>query len=290
MASEKDESIGEGPAGRSHGSCSAEKSVIAVRPLTRADTVAVGLLWRESYAKSHGPLVPAKLMEFRTQKSFTLRLENMLASPPDSTTITNGSLSSSATEGVDGGGVDYAWVAEDASTNTIAGFISIRPKDREVYQVFVSELFHGTGVAQMLLQHAEANMICIWRKQLNEVEEEASGQLFSTGNVVGNPSCGNNIIDNEKYDANMSSPSSCTTYDQTPYANIDTRLLSYRAHLHVAVGNDRARRFYEKMGWSYLHDEILQAECVNEETGEPMGSFPLAVWRMEKLLGESATK
>lgn len=51
------------------------------------------------------------------------------------------------------------------------------------------------------------------------------------------------------------------------------------AWLACAIGNDRAARFYEKCGWSRKGSMIEHAE-----TSE--GTFPLEVWRYEKLLAK----
>lgn len=50
-----------------------------------------------------------------------------------------------------------------------------------------------------------------------------------------------------------------------------------RAWLACAVGNDRARRFYEKSGWAVTQTETLPFESV----GAPV---PIEIWRMEKAL------
>ena len=49
------------------------------------------------------------------------------------------------------------------------------------------------------------------------------------------------------------------------------------AHLHCAIGNQRARRFYEKSGW-----HLARTEPVDLETAE--GGFTLNTWRFEKPL------
>jgi len=50
-----------------------------------------------------------------------------------------------------------------------------------------------------------------------------------------------------------------------------------RAWLACTVGNDRAARFYEKMGW-----RLERTENMSFETSD--GPFPLDVWRYEKAL------
>jgi len=51
------------------------------------------------------------------------------------------------------------------------------------------------------------------------------------------------------------------------------------AWLGCAIGNQRAARFYEKCGW-----QLARTVVVDLDTTE--GTFPLAVWRYEKPLGE----
>ncbi|MBX3497376.1 MAG: GNAT family N-acetyltransferase [Parvibaculum sp.] len=51
-----------------------------------------------------------------------------------------------------------------------------------------------------------------------------------------------------------------------------------RIWLQCEVGNDRARRFYEKHGWSVAREH-------DTEIGTVEGRMPQRVWRMEKLLG-----
>jgi ribosomal protein S18 acetylase RimI-like enzyme len=53
------------------------------------------------------------------------------------------------------------------------------------------------------------------------------------------------------------------------------------AWLGCAIGNDRAAKFYEKCGW-------LRTGVVTELLDIPGSTFPLAVWRYEKSLTESA--
>jgi GNAT superfamily N-acetyltransferase len=47
-----------------------------------------------------------------------------------------------------------------------------------------------------------------------------------------------------------------------------------RAWLACAIGNGRARRFYEKMGWELTGEITI-------ELPTPDGGFPLDVWRLE---------
>lgn len=54
-----------------------------------------------------------------------------------------------------------------------------------------------------------------------------------------------------------------------------------RAWLACTVGNARARRFYEKAGWSLARTEEVEVETL----GAP---FPVMVWRMEKVLTPAA--
>lgn len=49
------------------------------------------------------------------------------------------------------------------------------------------------------------------------------------------------------------------------------------AWLACAIGNERAARFYEKQGWTRTGTVIEHLEAGN-------GTFPLQVWRYEKLL------
>ena len=49
------------------------------------------------------------------------------------------------------------------------------------------------------------------------------------------------------------------------------------AWLAVGIGNDRARRFYEKAGWTFAGEETHPMET----TGAPV---MLTIWRMEKRL------
>ncbi|WP_439140025.1 hypothetical protein [Planktotalea sp.] len=50
-----------------------------------------------------------------------------------------------------------------------------------------------------------------------------------------------------------------------------------RARLDCAVGNTRAARFYEKMGWVNSGEQTVALETL----GAP---FPLSIWRFEKRL------
>lgn len=52
------------------------------------------------------------------------------------------------------------------------------------------------------------------------------------------------------------------------------------AWLACAIGNERAARFYEKRGWRRVGTMLNQAETST-------GTFPLEVWRYEKLLSDS---
>ena len=47
--------------------------------------------------------------------------------------------------------------------------------------------------------------------------------------------------------------------------------------LACAIGNDRARRFYEKAGWRYAGEETHEMETAT-------APIPLTIWRMEKTL------
>jgi ribosomal protein S18 acetylase RimI-like enzyme len=51
----------------------------------------------------------------------------------------------------------------------------------------------------------------------------------------------------------------------------------HKAWLACAIGNERAARFYEKRGWSRTGTVIDHLEVTS-------GTFPLEVWRYEKLL------
>ena len=51
----------------------------------------------------------------------------------------------------------------------------------------------------------------------------------------------------------------------------------HTAWLACAMGNDRAAKFYEKCGWSRTCTQTDDVEV-------PGGTFPLEVWRYEKLL------
>jgi ribosomal protein S18 acetylase RimI-like enzyme len=53
------------------------------------------------------------------------------------------------------------------------------------------------------------------------------------------------------------------------------------AWLGCAIGNERAARFYEKCGWR-------RSGVVTEQLEVPNGTYPLEVWRYEKLLAKSA--
>ena len=48
-----------------------------------------------------------------------------------------------------------------------------------------------------------------------------------------------------------------------------------KAWLHCAVGNDRARRFYEREGWVVKREEVV-------DLSTDAGTFPVRSWRMEK--------
>lgn len=51
-----------------------------------------------------------------------------------------------------------------------------------------------------------------------------------------------------------------------------------RAELHCVVGNDRARRFYERMGWRHEGE-------VRETVAGPNGDADVSFWRMRKSIG-----
>lgn len=47
-----------------------------------------------------------------------------------------------------------------------------------------------------------------------------------------------------------------------------------RAWLHCAIGNDRARRFYERSGWTLARTEVGHVDTLE-------GPFELQLWRLE---------
>ncbi|MEO0831487.1 MAG: GNAT family N-acetyltransferase, partial [Pseudomonadota bacterium] len=53
------------------------------------------------------------------------------------------------------------------------------------------------------------------------------------------------------------------------------------AWLGCAIGNDRARRFYEKCGWVCARTEVVDLDTSS-------GPFPLELWRLEKALDRLA--
>ena len=55
------------------------------------------------------------------------------------------------------------------------------------------------------------------------------------------------------------------------------------SELHCLVGNERARRFYERMGWQH-------AGTVSEAVAGPNGAVAVAFWRMTKSLDPGARR
>lgn len=55
------------------------------------------------------------------------------------------------------------------------------------------------------------------------------------------------------------------------------------AWLSCAIGNHRAARFYEKQGWHMARVMVYDAQIEN-------GSFPIEVWRYEKLLASTSRR
>ena len=142
-------------------------------------------LWYDGWQDAHSEVLPAQLAKHRTLDSFRCRLESDLAAV--------------RVAGPDGQPVGFSMI-----------------KGSELYQLYVSTLVRGSGVAAELLTDAEARL---------------AANCIRT------------------------------------------------AWLACAIGNVRAKRFYEKHGWRYAGTMINELET-------PDGLFPLEVWRYEKnLLG-----
>lgn len=158
-----------------------------VRPATADEVDHLARLWHAVWHASHAPIQPASLARLRTVENFRDRLAAALA--------------------------DIRVVGPAGAP---VGFCVIRGD--ELYQLFVAEAAHGTGVAAALIADAEARLA-----------------------ARGTATC----------------------------------------FLTCAIGNARARRFYEKSGW-HLAGTVVE----NLDTAE--GPYPIEIWRFEKRLRPGA--
>jgi GNAT superfamily N-acetyltransferase len=98
---------------------------VRLRPAAAADLAAIARIWREGWADGHHGHVPEALVAERTPASFDERTLERISS---------------------------TWVADIGGT--VAGFVVV--VNDEVEQVYVDRSWRGQGVAERLLQHAEA--------------------------------------------------------------------------------------------------------------------------------------
>lgn len=157
-----------------------------VRAATNAEVSDLAKLWFDGWQDAHSAVLPAELAKHRTLDSFRHRIQS-----------------------------DLANVRVAGPYGQPVGFCMV--KGNELYQLYVSALERGTGVAAALLVDAEAQLV-------------ASG--------------------------------------------VES------AWLACAIGNERAKKFYEKHGWRC-------AGTVTSQLDTPDGLFPLDVWRYEKDLLEN---
>jgi ribosomal protein S18 acetylase RimI-like enzyme len=88
------------------------------------------------------------------------------------------------------------------------------------------------------------------------------------------------IKDDELYQLYVAAQARGTGVAAALTADAEARLSQHgveTAWLACAIGNERAARFYEKCGWSRTGLVVLDFET-------SQGTFPLQVWRYEKLL------
>ena len=155
-----------------------------VRAAVEADVDHLTQIWYDGWHEAHAQIVPAELRPFRTVDSFRQRLHAALPN-----------------------------IRVAGPFGAPHGFSIL--KDAELYQLYVSAPFRGSGIAAALIDDAEA--------RLSEHGISA-------------------------------------------------------AWLACAVGNNRAARFYEKRGWHRVGTIVYDAQTST-------GTFPLDVWRYEKVLG-----
>lgn len=150
---------------------------------TRDQAGQICLIWEAGWHEAHADIVPSDLRDLRTKDSFFDRtLENLA-----NTRI--------ASEG-----------------SNVLGFCMV--KENELYQMYVSRLARGSGVAQALMHDTES-------------------RISAAGHTT--------------------------------------------AWLACAIGNERARRFYEKSGWINAGHKVVDLDTRD-------GTFALEVWRFEKQL------
>lgn len=151
-----------------------------------AETMEIGPLatiWRDGWWEAHARLLPAELARFRTLESFGERLW-----------------------------AAFADVRVAGPVQAPVGFYIL--KSNQLYQLYVSSLARGSGVAAALI---------------GDAEDRLAESGFGT------------------------------------------------AWLACAIGNERAASFYEKCGWRRVGTVVEHLEI-------PTGTFPLEVWRYEKIL------
>lgn len=99
-----------------------------VRPAVDLDLDALARVWYDGWHEAHAQIVPAQLTEVRTLDSFRERLEAALAN----------------TRVIGPSGSPYAF--------------SII-KEEEIYQLYVSSRYRGTGAAAVLIADAETELV-----------------------------------------------------------------------------------------------------------------------------------
>ena len=100
------------------------------------DETRIAKLWHDVYHESHGDLVPAELLKFRTLESFSIRVAE--TSFINETTLA----------------IRIQDQSDDAPDHVV-GFITTRVKDCEIHQLFVDKEVRGLGVARELMSRAE---------------------------------------------------------------------------------------------------------------------------------------
>lgn len=282
---------------------------IGIRALSPSDAPFVGRLWNESYHESHPAIVDPGILPYRTLSTFTARAKKMgvdnggggatatsfvavdhcsdnsteqqLGAEPSkllvgaerqllvgaaaTTPIIQDNVvpgnNRPSTEFVDST-TDLAGTSsamKDDCCPRVLGFVQTHPTEKYIHQLFVAPDVYGRGVAARLLHTAEERLIAADHDE--------------------RPSNAHQDQRMPKQDSRQDAGAS----DKTDAGQAETSS-SILAHLHVAVGNKRARRFYDKHGWAVVREEFQEADVCDEVTGEKVAAFPLKVWRMEKNL------
>ena len=119
------------------------------------DEMCIAKLWHDVYHESHGDLVPAELLKFRTLDSFAIRVAE--TSFINETTVAI-KIQDQCDEGLD----------------HVVGFVNTRVKDYEIYQLFVDKEARGLGVARELMSRAENNFKSFYNNKYDTFDEKTS--------------------------------------------------------------------------------------------------------------------